>query len=304
MKETDLKRLQLSVRWLVLFILAALALLAGCAAQPPAPVPGGRDLDPALLHGGYVKPWKMTQYSVKGVMAPVPDWAADNLLVINANGTGAWVYGEVARVAGETLKHDDFDWQLLGNALATRGHHPASGQGSYQITITGLTAGEMVLERAVPATASAPAETLRFVMKPAVTPASGTSERHRLLTSGLAKWWVPMERREGGQAVALSPGLLENYLLLCADGTGCDILGGSERNTSDPAKNDFFSWSLADNDSVFRVQEGAGPVPTKASDRKIIRLEDSLLVLEGKQVVNGRETLVSVTWVPLFPRPR
>jgi hypothetical protein len=294
----------LTVRWLVLFILAALALLAGCAAQPPAKVPGGRELDPALLHGGYVKPWKMTQYSVKGVMSQVPDWSADNVLVINANGTGAWVYGEVDRVAADTLKHDDFNWQLYGNALVTRGFHAASGQGALKMIIVSLNAGEMVLERTVPATAAAPAETLRFVMIPAVTPASGTSERYRLLTNGLAKWWAPMERQEDGKAVALSPGQLENYLLLCADGTGHDIQGGFDRNTSDTGNNDFFNWSLADNDSVFRVQEGAGPVPTRASDRKIIRLEDSLLVLEGKQVVNGRETLVNVTWVPLFPRPR
>ena len=272
----------------------------GTVNQPDHGMTAAPTLDLNLLHGGGKKLWRITQYYVDGKMLPVHDWAADNVLVINANGTGAWIFGEVDRNSDDTVKVDPFTWLIYENQLIIHGCHSTLAFGNAIFKVS-LSENELMAERMVFDRASNSDQTVKVIYQPAVKFDPGAGSRNLLLTSGLAKTWAPVKRTENGTAVEIPAWQLDDLILLCTDGTGYSVKGESEQDTADTSNNDFFHWTLADNSSVLRIKADQGPVPTRALDYKIVTLEDNLLVLESTSMVDGKPVYVCWTYIPTPP---
>lgn len=271
------------------------AILAGCT---PAKTGMAKSLDMSLLHGDYSKVWELTEYSNNGIMTAAPAWAADNVLLFNNNGTAAWVYGEVDKDTNDTVKYDAFTWQAYGNHFVTRGH--GSTGWNHYTSIISLTGDELVTERVLPADGDRPAEILRLVYRASVKPqAKFVTSGNQLLTHGLAKLWGVVETSHDGTPVEIPSSQLDDYLLFFADGTGYCLLGETEAVPGDTRNNDHVKWSIEDNGTKLRISEYDGEY-TNLKESKVLRLEENLLVLEGYRMINAKNTLVTVTYMPMI----
>jgi hypothetical protein len=282
--------------WLVsvLALVLTAGLVAGCGGQVEDEAAA---IDPTLLHGGYSKVWSLVEFYENDESIPVPEWAADNIIVINNDGTGMHIFGEVDKDASDAIAQDDFTWSLEEDKLITQGNDSYTASGTVEFTIIELTEETHVLERTTEVDGIA--VTTRSVYQSVVTPNPDVDEANLALTRGLAKIWRMESVMHDGATIAYTPHRQDDLLILCTDGTGYFTKGELLEAGNEGINNDLFTWQFSEDGSQLLLDElEHGHMIHLSSTIK--QLDSENLIYEDYREINGKKTLVTVHRVPLL----
>jgi len=273
----------------ILLLFFCIILLDSCK-KPEEPQPTSINLN--YFHGGLTKTWRLAEYYVNGVNYPVPEWAADNVLVFNRDGSGMWIFGEVDKDPTDTIKCDHFTWTFSMDSLTIYDHN-SSPDASIRKAFPVIDA-HMLVEQSK----SASGDVFRYVYVDAVIPNPEADIKNKHLTNGLTKIWRVREVTWDNGSVWLPEWRKDDLWLFNTDGTGWYTLGENVEFPGDTTNNDRFLWWFSNNETRLEVEEFTTSGMILIADCNILTLSDTLMIIEEQVFYAGAMWQVRVTRVP------
>lgn len=223
------------------------------------------------LHAGYTKIWKMSEYYYDGQQFTIPEWAADNLIIFNYDGTGGTIYGEIDKTEDDTLRCDMGKWKLEGDSIVFTEHFTNDEDGQFTINLLTLTNNTFSYQK------NDNGHLTKLVYVPAVNANPNADSLNLKLTHGLTKIWEIDKLKISNQDIDEIPEhYADNYWIFNTDGTGIYSLGEISELEGDKTNNDFFNWIFSEPfGRIFLSNINNITI----SDDKTIFLTDTLMVL-------------------------